>query len=161
VAQRQGRLHRNFQGYSTHAEADLIACGVSAIGAVGTSYSQNVKTLEAYYEQIDNNQLPIERGVVLSMDDAVRRSIIQMLMCQFELSIAAVEQAFPLDFADYFAAELVALEALAADGLVTNGAGWLTVTPKGRLLIRNICMVFDRYLAAPAPAATPRFSSTV
>jgi oxygen-independent coproporphyrinogen-3 oxidase len=159
VAQRQGRLHRNFQGYSTHAESDLIACGVSAIGAVGTSYSQNVKTLDAYYELIDNNQLPIERGVVLSMDDAVRRTIIQMLMCQFELSIAAVEQAFPLDFADYFAAELSALRLLADDGLVSVGPDWLTVTPKGRLLIRNVCMVFDRYLAAPVSG--PRFSSTV
>lgn len=159
VAQRQGRLHRNFQGYSTHAESDLIACGVSAIGAVGTSYSQNVKTLDAYYELIDSNQLPIERGVVLSMDDAVRRTIIQMLMCQFELSIAAVEQAFPLDFADYFAAELSALRLLADDGLVSVGPDWLTVTPKGRLLIRNVCMVFDRYLAAPVSG--PRFSSTV
>ena len=159
VAQRQGRLHRNFQGYSTHADADLVSCGVSAIGAVGLTYSQNVKTLDAYYERIDGNELPIERGIALGMDDALRRSIIQMLMCQFELSMAAVEQAYPITFADYFATELQALRALEQDGLVTVGPQWLSVTAKGRLLIRNICMVFDRYLAAPA--ATPRFSSTV
>ncbi|WP_426112510.1 oxygen-independent coproporphyrinogen III oxidase [Massilia sp. PWRC2] len=167
VAQRQGRLHRNFQGYSTHADADIVACGVSAIGAVGMSYSQNVKTLEAYYERLDRNELPIERGITLSMDDALRRSIIGMLMCQFELSIEAVEQAFPITFGDYFASELAQLHLLQQDGLVSVGPEWLSVSPKGRLVIRNICMVFDRYLVLPgspaAPAATlvPRFSSTV
>jgi oxygen-independent coproporphyrinogen-3 oxidase len=159
VAQQQGRLHRNFQGYSTHADADVVACGVSAIGALGMSYSQNVKTLDAYYERIDANELPVERGISLSMDDAVRRAIIQMLMCHFELAVDAVETAFPIVFADYFASELEQLRALEADGLVEVGPQWLSVTPRGRLLIRNICMVFDRYLAA-APA-TPRFSSTV
>lgn len=176
VAQRQGRLHRNFQGYSTHADADIVACGVSAIGAVGMSYSQNVKTLEAYYERLDRNELPVERGITLSMDDALRRSIIGMLMCQFELSMEAVEQAFPITFADYFASELAALRQLEQDGLVNVGCEWLSVSPKGRLVVRNICMVFDRYLATPAvpeksaisaisaaPAATlvSRFSSTV
>ncbi|WP_426194974.1 oxygen-independent coproporphyrinogen III oxidase [Massilia sp. DWR3-1-1] len=161
VAQRQGRLHRNFQGYSTHPDADLIACGVSAIGAVGATYSQNVKTLEAYYERIDNNELPIERGVALGMDDLLRRSIIQMLMCQFELSTEAVEQAFPIDFADYFAAEMPQLRALEDDGLVELKAGWISVTARGRLLIRNVCMVFDAYLATPVPSAIPRFSRTL
>jgi len=159
VAQRQGRLHRNFQGYSTHADADLVACGVSAIGAVGATYSQNVKTLEAYYDLLDNNELPIERGIALSMDDALRRSLIQTLMCHFELSIAALEQAFPIVFADYFAPELVQLSALADEGLLTIGPEYLSVTLKGRLLIRNICMVFDRYLNEK-PAA-PRYSKTI
>lgn len=159
VAQRQGRLHRNFQGYSTHADAELVSCGVSAIGAVGSTYSQNVKTLDAYYEKIDNNELPIERGIELTMDDALRRSLIQMLMCQFELSVGALEQAFPIVFADYFAPELEKLEALAAEGLLTIGPDYLSVTLKGRLLIRNICMVFDRFLHAPAGA--PRFSKTI
>ncbi len=159
VAQRQGRLHRNFQGYSTHADADLVSCGVSAIGAVGSTYSQNVKSLEAYYERIDNNELPIERGIELTMDDALRRSLIQNLMCQFELSVGALEQAFPIVFADYFAPELEKLEALAAEGLLTISPEYLSVTLKGRLLIRNICMVFDRYLHEQ-PAA-PRFSKTI
>ena len=167
VSQRQGRLHRNFQGYSTHADADIVACGVSAIGAVGMTYSQNAKTLEGYYERLDRGELPIERGVALSMDDALRRSIIGMLMCQFEVSVAAVEQAFPIDFAEYFRAELAALTTLAGDGLVEMSAGWISVTARGRLLIRNICMVFDAYLAElpVAPAADSgggaRFSSTV
>lgn len=88
VAQRRGGLHRTFHGYSTHAGADLVVCGVSAIGAVGATYSQNFRTLEAYYERIDNDELPIERGIELTMDDALRRSLIQMLMCHFELSVA-------------------------------------------------------------------------
>lgn len=147
VAQRQGRLQRNFQGYSTHAEADLVACGVSSIGAVGATYSQNAKTLEEYYEMIDRNELPVRRGIRLDMDDALRRTVIQKLMCQFELSVPAIEQAFPIVFDKYFAAELERLRTMEVDGLVRIGADWLSVTSKGRLLIRNICMVFDRYLA--------------
>jgi len=159
VAQVQGRLHRNFQGYSTHAEMDLVSCGVSAISAVGTTYSQNVKTLEAYYDLIDRNELPIERGIRLNLDDAVRRTIIQTLMCQFELSTASIEQAYPIDFATYFAPELARLTQLAADGLLTLEPGWITITPRGRLLIRNVCMVFDRYLGTGAPG--PRHSKTI
>jgi oxygen-independent coproporphyrinogen-3 oxidase len=159
VAQQQGRLHRNFQGYSTHSDTDLIACGVSAISAVAATYSQNAKTLDAYYDQIDKNELPIARGVRLTMDDALRRSIIQMLMCNFELSIASLEQAYPITFTDYFAPEIRKLDALAHDGLLTIDAEWLTVSAKGRLLIRNICMAFDRYLhAAPEPL---RYSRTI
>ncbi len=163
VAQRQGRLHRNFQGYSTHAEADLVSCGVSAISSVGATYSQNVKTLDAYYDHIDKNELPIVRGIKLNMDDAVRRAIIQMLMCNFELSIASIELAYPITFLTYFAAEQEMLQELAADGLLTIDAEWLTVTLKGRLLIRNICMVFDRYLSAARAANTEslRYSKTI
>lgn len=159
VAQRQGRLHRNFQGYSTHADSDMVSCGVSAIGAVGATYSQNAKTLDDYYEALDNNELPVVRGVALGMDDLLRRTIIQKLMCQFELSVRAIEQAFPVVFATYFAAELALLRAHARDGLVTVDDAWITVTPRGRLLVRNLCMVFDRYLAASASA--PRYSRTV
>jgi len=159
VAQRQGRLHRNFQGYSTHADADLVACGVSSIGAVGATYSQNVKTLADYYALIDAGALPLGRGIRLEMDDLLRRAIIQKLMCQFELSIAAIEQAFPIVFADHFASELASLRALQADGLVHVDDAWISVTPKGRLLIRNLCMVFDRYLGRPADG--PRHSRTV
>ena len=163
VAQQQGRLHRNFQGYSTHSESDLVSCGVSAISSVGATYSQNVKTLDAYYDHIDKNELPITRGIKLSMDDAIRRAIIQMLMCNFELSIAAIELAYPITFATYFAAEQEKLQEMVADGLLTMDAEWLTVTLKGRLLIRNICMVFDRYLTAAREAKSEplRYSKTI
>ena len=159
IAQGQGRLHRNFQGYSTHAELDLVSCGVSAISAVATTYSQNVKTLDAYYEHLDKNELPIARGIKLGMDDVLRRAIIQTLMCNFEMSIASIEQAYPITVATYFAAELAQLRTLAQDGLLTIDDEWISVTPKGRLLIRNICMVFDRYLnAVPDPL---RYSKTI
>ncbi len=160
IAQTQGRLHRNFQGYSTHADMDLVSCGVSAIGAVAGTYSQNVKTLDAYYDLIDRNELPIERGIRLNMDDALRRTVIQMLMCQFELSIPAIEQAYPIAFADYFAAELEQLRALEVDGLVTLEPDWLTVTARGRVLIRNVCMVFDRYLRDAAASHASHASHT-
>jgi oxygen-independent coproporphyrinogen III oxidase len=159
VAQQQGRLHRNFQGYSTHADTDLVSCGISAISSVGATYSQNVKTLEAYYDALDRNELPIARGVRLSMDDGLRRSVIQKLMCQFELSIVATEQAFPIVFRKYFAAELEQLRELERDGLLTIGEDWITVSMKGRLLIRNVCMVFDRYLASRSTG--PRHSQTI
>jgi len=156
IAQQQGRLHRNFQGYSTHADADLVACGVSAIGAVGATYSQNVKTLDAYYDALDRNELPVARGARLSMDDALRRTIIQKLMCQFELSISAIELAFPIAFHAYFAREMAQLAGLERDGLVELAPDWISVTLKGRLLIRNVCMVFDRYLATRGPATHSR-----
>lgn len=163
VAQRQGRLHRNFQGYSTRAEADLVACGVSAISAVGAVYSQNEKTLDAYYERLDQGKLPVARGIELNNDDLLRRIIIQMLMCNFELSFTAIEQAHPISFAGYFKAELEQLALLERDGLLDIDAHWIIVTPKGRLLIRNICMVFDRHLAAARDNAPQplRYSKTI
>jgi oxygen-independent coproporphyrinogen-3 oxidase len=160
IAQRQGRLHRNFQGYSTHADADLVSCGVSAISAVGATYSQNVKTLDAYYGLLDSHRLPIARGIRLSMDDVLRRSIIQMLMCNFELSIAALQQAYPIEFRSYFAAELEQLEAMREDGLLELDDEWITVSPKGRLLVRNVCMVFDRHLRNRS-AEPLRYSRTI
>jgi oxygen-independent coproporphyrinogen-3 oxidase len=132
---------------------------VSAISAVGASYSQNSKTLEAYYERLDRGELPIERGILLDQDDLLRRGVIQDLMCDFELDIAALEQQHGISFAQYFAPELDKLGRLAADGLVTLDAERVRVTPKGRLLIRNVCMVFDRYLN---PQAEPlRYSKTI
>lgn len=163
VAQREGRLHRNFQGYSTHAEADLVSCGVSAISAVGPTYSQNVKTLDAYYDHLDKGELPVARGIRLSDDDLLRRQLIQRLMCNFELSITALEQEFNIDFSTYFAPELEKLRVMQADGLITLDEELLRVTLKGRLLIRNICMAFDLYLnskreAEPEPL---RYSKTI
>ena len=163
IAQRQGRLHRNFQGYSTHADADLVACGVSAIGSVGMCYSQNVKILDQYYDRLDQGELPVARGYKLSMDDVLRRFIIQMLMCNFELSLRSLEQAYPISVPAYFAQELEQLHELAELGLLTIDDDWLTVSLKGRLLIRNICMVFDRHLqeARRLQSEPQRYSRTL
>jgi oxygen-independent coproporphyrinogen-3 oxidase len=163
VAQRQGLLHRNFQGYSTHAESEMIACGVSAISSVGMCYSQNAKTLEDYYDRLDQGELPIVRGYQLTMDDVLRRFIIQRLMCNFELSIRSLEQAYPIKFDTYFELELEQLGELQKTGLLTIDSEWIEVTLKGRLLIRNICMVFDRHLqqARSLYSEPLRYSRTV
>lgn len=145
-AQRAGTLQRNFQGYSTHAECDLIGLGLTAIGRVGDSYSQNHKTLDAYYGAIDAGRPALWRGVRLSHDDRLRRAVISRLICQFELNYAAIEDAFDIRFRDYFAPELRRLEAMVLDGLLDLHVDRIEVRPAGRLLIRNICMVFDRYL---------------
>lgn len=154
VAQRQGRLHRNFQGYSTHAECDMIALGVTAIGAVGPTYVQNVRTLDEYYERLDQGRLPVLRGVELTADDLVRRAIIQSFMCHSQVSIEGIELAHLIDFEDYFADELDDLRRFSEDGLVEIDDEWISVTPRGRLLIRAICMVFDRYLRTQRRAAS-------
>ena len=146
VAQRQGRLHRNFQGYSTYAECDLIGLGISAIGQVGPTYSQNVKTLDEYYDRLDRGMLPVMRGIELTPDDLVRRAVIQCLMCHFEVPIESLEIAHLIKFTEYFAHELADLQAYSDAGLVSCDQRWLTVTPLGRFFVRNICMVFDRYL---------------
>lgn len=145
-AQRGGRLHRNFQGYSTHADCDLAAFGVSAIGSLGPTYSQNYRDLERYYDSLDRNELPIARGIELTADDLLRRSVIQALMCHFVLSKEAIELSYLINFDAYFADELVELRELAGMGLLSLDERWINVTPKGRALIRSICMVFDKYL---------------
>ena len=146
VAQRDGALHRNFQGYSTHADCDLLAFGISAIGKVGPAYSQNVRTLDDYYARLDSGVLPCFRGWQLSQDDLLRRDVIQALMCRLALSIRDIEQKHQLRFDDYFAAELEALKPLAGDGLVHVRPEAITVTARGRLLVRTVAMVFDRHL---------------
>jgi len=146
VAQRNGTLHRNFQGYSTHSDCDLVGLGVTSIGKVGDTYSQNVKTLEEYYAALDADLLPIFRGIKLSADDLLRREIITQLICNFQLDMPAIAGRFGIDFPDYFATELNELHDIAADGLITLDADTIRVLPAGRLLIRNVCMVFDRYL---------------
>ncbi len=146
VAQRQGRLHRNFQGYSTHSDCDLVALGVSAIGKIGPTYSQNYRELEEYYDALDRDELPIMRGMELDADDLVRRAIIQALMCHFELSKESFNIAYLIDFDRYFATELDELREYQREGLLKLTPEWIGVTPKGRMLIRNICMVFDKYL---------------
>lgn len=146
VAQREGRLQRNFQGYSTHAECDLLGLGVSSIGQIGPIYCQNHRDLPAYYNSIERGQLPIARGMELSADDLARRAVIQRLMCDFALSKQNIEISYLLVFNEYFKRELQELEALARAGLVELDEHWITVTPKGRMLVRNLCMVFDTYL---------------
>lgn len=146
VAQRQGRLHRNFQGYSVLADADLVGLGVSAIGAIGPTYSQNRRALPDYYDALDRGELPVMRGIELTADDLVRRAVIQALMCQFSLSKESVEVAYLVEFDRYFAGEIEALREFEAMGLLMLDGDWIMVTPKGRPLIRPICMTFDRYL---------------
>ena len=146
VAQRQGRLHRNFQGYSTHSDCDLVAVGVSSIGKIGPTYSQNFRELDDYYDALDRNELPIMRGLELNADDLVRRAIIQALMCHFEIPKESFNIAYLIDFDQYFATELAELKEYEREGLLKITPQWISVTPKGRMLIRNICMVFDKYL---------------
>jgi oxygen-independent coproporphyrinogen-3 oxidase len=146
LAQRERKLHRNFQGYSTLPDCDLLAFGISAIGKVGTVYVQNVKTLEQYYDRLDANVLPVLRGIELEADDVLRREVIQKLMCDFDLDFGAVGAKYGIRFGDYFSTELGALAPLAADGLVEVSANAIKVTASGRLLVRSIAMVFDRRL---------------
>ncbi len=146
LAQRRGHLHRNFQGYSTRAECDLIGLGISAIGSVGPAYIQNFRTLDEYYDALDHGVLPVMRGLALNPDDLVRRAVIQALMCHFALSFRAIEIAHLIDFRRYFATELRELQEYRELGLVEIEDDWITVTPRGRLMVRAICMVFDQYL---------------
>ena len=146
VAQRRGRLQRNFQGYSTFPESDLVGLGVSAIGKVGPTYCQNHKRLDDYTAALDAGRLPVARGLELSHDDLVRRAVIQALACHFRLSMESIELAYLVDFKDYFAREMADLRRLQDEGLVDLSEDWITVTPRGRLLVRVVCMVFDRYL---------------
>jgi oxygen-independent coproporphyrinogen III oxidase len=148
VAQRQGRLTRNFQGYSSSGDADIVGLGVSAIGKLGAAYSQNVKTLEEYYARLDEGLLPVLRGVELSPDDLVRRAVIQALACHFEVSKESIAIAHLVDFDSYFAQELEMLGQHERDGLVRLDDEWISVTPQGRLLVRVLCMAFDKYLWA-------------
>jgi len=158
IAQREGTLYRNFQGYSTHADCDLVAMGITSIGQVANSYSQNVKDLESYYEQIDKGQLPVYRGVELSNDDILRREVISQLICHFSLSFSDIEKKFDLDFHEYFSTELESLQQFCEDELITITTDQIEVLPKGRLLIRNICMEFDFYLRQ---SNSQRFSKVI
>jgi oxygen-independent coproporphyrinogen-3 oxidase len=145
VAQKLGKLARSFQGYSTHS-GDLIGLGLSSIGQVGPTYYQNLKELDRYYGALDAGRLPVLRGIELTPDDLARRAVIQALMCHFRVSIESIELSYLVDFGRHFAPELHMLKKLAADGLVEVQPDWIVVTPKGRLLVRAIAMLFDRYL---------------
>jgi oxygen-independent coproporphyrinogen-3 oxidase len=148
LAQRNGTLYRNFQGYSTHADCDLLGIGVTSIGKVGATYSQNRRELDEYYADIDAGRLSVFRGIELTRDDEIRRDVITRLICLFKLDFSEVERAWDLNFQDYFGRDLAKLEGMQADGLLEIDSSGIRVLPKGRLLIRNICMAFDAYMEA-------------
>ncbi len=156
VAKRQGRLHRNFQGYSTQPDCDMIGLGVSSIGRVGATYSQNAKTLEEYYDFLDQGQFPVVRGLALSRDDLVRRAVIMAVMCQGQGTFESIELAYLINFQKYFAKEMAALATQVEQGLVQLDASGIQVTAKGWFFVRAVAMVFDRYLQADRTRA--RFS---
>jgi oxygen-independent coproporphyrinogen-3 oxidase len=156
VAKREGRLHRNFQGYSTQPDCDLVALGVSAIGKVGATYSQNAKTLPEYYEALKHGRLPVQRGLALTADDQLRREMIMALMCQGRLEFDPIERAHGVRVAEQFAAELQQLEPLAQAGLVELAPAAIQVSATGWYVVRAIAMVFDRYLQGDR--ARDRFS---
>jgi len=159
VAKRQGRLHRNFQGYSTQPDCDLIALGVSAIGRIGATYSQNAKTLEEYYDSLNQGRLPIVRGLALNRDDLLRRAVIMALMCQGRLDFESVGLAHLIDFRSYFARELERLHEFEAMGLLRLSPGSIEISDSGWYLVRAIAMVFDKYLQLDRDRA--RFSKII
>ena len=146
VAKRQGRLHRNFQGYSTQPDCDLIGLGVSSIGRIGATYSQNAKTLEDYYDFLDQGQFPVVRGLALTRDDLVRRAVIMALMCQGHVQFESIDLAYLVDFKSYFAKELEALRTLEVQGMVVVDESGIQVTAQGWFFVRAVAMVFDKYL---------------
>lgn len=148
VAKRQGRLHRNFQGYSTQPDCDLVALGVSAIGRMGATYSQNAKTLPEYYDALRRQTFPVVRGLALSRDDIVRRAVIMAIMCQGRVEFESIQLAHLVDVQQYFAAELKALQPLAEAGVVEVGRDSIQVTAKGWFFVRAVAMVFDKHLQA-------------
>ncbi len=148
VAKRQGRLHRNFLGYSAQPDCDLISLGVSAVGRIGASYSQNAQTLNAYYNCLDQGRLPVERGLALTRDDLVRRSVIMALLCQGQFEFESIDLAHLIDFKSYFSAELTLLQDMQAEGLVEVSDTDLQITAVGWYFARSVAAVFDRYLQA-------------
>lgn len=164
LAQQRGGLHRNFMGYTTHADTDLVGMGVSAISHIGDSFSQNPRDLPGWQAALDEGRLPVFRGMRLSEDDILRADLIQQLMCQGEIPIGALERRHAIDFQTYFADALVRLQPLREDGLVHFEPGRIVVTRQGRLLLRNIAMCFDHYLQVPtdhAGVVPTRFSRAI
>jgi oxygen-independent coproporphyrinogen-3 oxidase len=159
IAKRQGRLQRNFQGYSTQPECDLIGLGVSSIGQIGATYSQNAKTMEEYCDTIDQGHLPIVRGLGLTSDDLIRRTVIMSIMCQGEVQYESIELAYMIDFKSYFSHELEAIKPLQNAGMVTIDEMGIEVTQMGWFFVRAIAMVFDKYLQADKTRA--RFSKII
>jgi len=158
LARANGTLQRNFQGYSTHADCDLIGLGISSIGKVADSYSQNVKELSQYYARLNEGMLPVQRGYKLSDDDCLRRDVIVSLMCHSRVDYRQIEQKHGIDFREYFAESLAKLAEPVADGLVELHDDALVLLPQGQLMMRNVAMAFDAYLGGEHRG---RFSRTV
>ena len=158
IAQKERKLYRNFQGYSTNSDCDLVALGITSIGKVADSYSQNIKTIKEYTEVVNSDHLPVFRGIALSEDDILRREVINQLICHFELNFKEIENAFSIKFSDYFSDELIQIKDMQADSLLELTKDKISVLPEGKLLIRNICMVFDIYLKKNKEQ---RFSKTI
>ncbi|MCN4145188.1 MAG: oxygen-independent coproporphyrinogen III oxidase [Thiohalomonas sp.] len=159
IAQKNGKLYRNFQGYATHADCDLVGIGITSIGSIANSFAQNVRTMDEYYEKIDKGELPVFRGIEIDNDDLIRREAIMQLICHFKLNFNDVEKHFNINFNDYFSAELEHYKTMVDDGLITMDEHSIEVTSRGRLLIRNICMLFDRYIKPDEK--TQRFSKLI
>lgn len=145
-AQQKGSLHRSFQGYSTNADCDIIAMGITAISRIGDNYSQNVRTIDEYRHYLNQNKIPVFRGIELEADDVLRREVINQLMCNNQLNITKLEKEWGIDFKTYFSSSLSNLQQMADDGLIKIEKTKLVITTSGRLLARSICMQFDRYL---------------
>ncbi|MFA9274707.1 MAG: oxygen-independent coproporphyrinogen III oxidase [Candidatus Aquirickettsiella gammari] len=152
LAVKDKSLHRNFQGYTTRADCDLVALGLSSIGKIGASYVQNFRTLDEYYAALDQNKLPVEKGFHLSQDDLLRREMIMDLMCSTTLDIPAIEKKYGIGFAEYFKDELARLQSYADEGLMKIDEAAVSVTAKGRMFVRAFSMVFDQYLARQSGA---------
>jgi oxygen-independent coproporphyrinogen-3 oxidase len=160
IAQENGSLHRNFQGYSTRGYCDLIGLGMSSIGKVGDTFAQNQKKIPDYYGALDQGELAVHRGLALNRDDVIRRDVIQQIMCYGILDFDATAKRHGIDFSEYFGAELEALKPLVEDGLAEFAAPGLRVLPAGRLLLRHLGMVFDAYLPS-VQASQQRFSKAI
>lgn len=150
IAQKNGVLHRNFQGYTTQEECDLLGLGVSSISLLGDTYAQNEKELKRYYAAIDNKGEALHKGLALSREDCLRRDVIKQLICNFKLDFTPIEAQYGIHFTQHFAEDLALLQPLMDDGLISRSETGLQVSPKGRLLIRNICLCFDTYSRAAA-----------
>lgn len=153
LARLNGTLHRNFQGYTTRAECDLVGLGMSSISKVGHSYSQSAHTLKAYYQHLDAGQLPTEKGCELSQDDVLRRQIIMELMCGGPVDFVAIKHRYSIEFADYFAPEMERLQPIQDAGLIEISSAGIVVTPKGRLFVRASGLIFDKYLSQPTTSS--------
>ncbi len=160
-AQQTGKLQRNFQGYSTHKDCDLLALGVSSISMIDNVYVQNAKDLNSYQQKLDEGTLPIARGFSLNGEDVLRRFVINSLICHLRLDFAEVEREFFINTADYFATEIAQLAPMIEDGLLSVDAQGIHVHNKGRLLIRRICMVFDEYLHIAQHTNPVRYSKII
>jgi oxygen-independent coproporphyrinogen-3 oxidase len=162
IAQGEGRLQRNFQGYSRHMADDLLGLGVSAISQIGDFYLQNERDLEAYYQLIDAGELPANRGCKVNSEDRLRRHIIMSLISDLKLDLFECNRQFGIDFPDRFRAELAQLQPMVEDGLLECTQQEIRVTRRGRPFLRNICMPFDAYLDNHrGDQPPPSFSATL